>query len=108
MKRYMKELIILIMQLVMFYVFPIFAGPTDAMGMVILMFLATLILSIIIGIISKEKIKFLYSIVISILFIPTVFIYYNESAMIHSVWYFVVSSIGLIFGTFVNELLNKK
>ena len=44
----------------MFYIFPLFAGPTDAMGMVLLIIIATFVLSIIIGSISKEKIKYLY------------------------------------------------
>ena len=30
--KFLKEIIILIIQLVLFYVFPLFAGPTDAMG----------------------------------------------------------------------------
>jgi len=101
-KKYLKEIVILSIQLFMFYVFPLFAGPTDAMGMVLLIIFATLLLSIILGCISKEKIKYLYSIVIAILFIPSVFIYYNESALIHSVWYFVVSFIGIAIGTIIN------
>ena len=60
MKRYLKEIIILLLQTFMFYIFPLFAGPTDIMGMVVLIILATLILSIIIASISKEKIKYLY------------------------------------------------
>ena len=94
MRRYLREIIILILQLCMFYIFPLFAGPTDAMGMVLLIILATLLLAIIIGSISKEKIKYLYPEIVAILFIPSVFIYYNESALIHSIWYLVVSSIG--------------
>ena len=34
MKKYLKEILILLIQLFMFYVFPLFAGPTDIMGMV--------------------------------------------------------------------------
>jgi len=67
-----------------------------------------LLLSIILGCISKEKIKYLYSIVIAILFIPSVFIYYNESALIHSIWYLVISSIGLLVGTIIYKLTHKK
>ena len=33
MKKHLKEIIILLIQLFMFYIFPLFAGPTDAMGM---------------------------------------------------------------------------
>ena len=108
MKRFVKEIIILIIQLFMFYIFPLFAGPTYAMGMVFLIIITTFILSIIIGSISKEKIKYLYPIVIAILFIPSVFIYYNESALVHAMWYLIVSFIGLILGTVIYKLTNKK
>lgn len=108
MKRFIKEIVILLIQLFMFYILPLFAGPTDAIGMVLLIILATFVLSIIIGSISKEKIKYLYPIIIPILFIPSVFIYYNESALIHSIWYLVVSSVGLIFGTIIYKLTHRK
>ena len=108
MKRYLKEVIILAIQLFMFYIFPLFAGPTDTMGMVLLIILATLLLSIIIASISKEKIKYLYPIIVAILFIPSIFIYYNESALIHSIWYLVVSSIGLLVGTIIYKLTHRK
>ena len=107
MKRYLKEIIIFIIQLYMFYIFPLFAGPTDAMGMVLLIILATLSLSIIIGSISKEKIKYLYPVIVAIIFLPSIFIYYNESALIHSIWYLVVSSIGLSISTIINYLTTK-
>ena len=108
MKRFIKEIVTLLIQLFMFYIFPMFAGPTDAMGMVLLIILATLVLSIIIGSISKEKVKYLYPIIIAILFIPSVFIYYNESALIHSIWYLVISSVGLILGTIIYKLTHRK
>lgn len=92
----------------MFYLFPLTAGPTDGMGMVFLIIITTFILSIIIGSISKEKLKYFYPLIVAILFIPSVFIYYNESALIHSVWYFIISSVGLMIGTFINKIINKK
>ena len=54
MKKYLKEILILLIQLFMFYVFPLFAGPTDVMGMIVLLILATLLLSILIGSISSK------------------------------------------------------
>ena len=59
------------------------------------------------GSLSKEKIKYLYPIVIAVLFIPSVFIYYNESALIHSLWYLVISIIGLLIGTIISKIKNK-
>lgn len=106
MKKYIKEIIILLIQLFMFYILPIFAGPTDAMGMVLLIWLSTIILGMIIAIISDKKIKYLYPIVIALLFIPSVFIYYNESALIHSLWYIVSSSVGMLIGVTINKLKN--
>jgi len=108
MKKYVQEIIILLLQMFMFYIFPLFAGPTDAIGMVLLIIWATLLLSIILGSISNNKIKYLYPFVIAILFLPSIFIYYNESALVHSLWYLVVSTIGLMIGTIINIIINRK
>ena len=108
MKKYIKEIIILLIQLFVCYILPLFAGPTDMMGLVLLIILATLLLSTLIGSISKEKIKYLYPIIVAILFIPSIFIYYNESALIHSVWYLVVSMVGMLIGTIIYKLSHKK
>lgn len=107
MKKYIKELIILVIQILLFYIFPLTAVQADEMGMVMLIILTTFILSIIIGSISKEKIKYFYPIIVAILFIPSVFIYYNESALIQSVWYLVDSFIGLLIGIVIYKLNNK-
>ena len=107
MKRYAKELIIFLIQLFMFYIFPLFAGPTDAMGMVFLIIFTTFSLSLILGVFSKNYIKYFYPIITAIVFIPSVFIYYNESAMIHSVWYLKVSVIGLLIGMGINFVIYK-
>lgn len=107
MKKYLKEIIILLIQLLMFYVFPLIAGTTDTIGMVVLIIVATFILSIIIGSISKEKVKYLYPLIVAILFIPSIFIYYNESALIHSIWYLVISIIGLAIGTLIHKISGR-
>lgn len=108
MKRYIKEIIILVLQLFMFYIFPLFAGPTDVIGMVVLIIMSTALLSLVLGIISKEGIKLVYPLVISILFIPSVFIYYNETALVHALWYLVVSGIGLGIGSLIRLLFCRK
>lgn len=104
MKRYLKESVILLVQLFMFYIFPLFAGPTDAMGMVLLIILSTFLLSVVIGCISKEKIKYLYPLIVAVIFIPSVFIYYNSSALVHSLWYLIVSAVGLAVGLIIRML----
>ena len=108
MKRYIKETIISVIQLFMFYIFPLFAGPKDAIGMVFLIIATTFLLSATLGSISNKWIKFLYPLVIAVLFIPSVFIYYNESALFHSVWYLVVSSVGIIIGALIHKLTHQE
>lgn len=98
MKKYLKELIILLIQVCVFYIMPLFAGPTDMMGLVLLILISTFILSVVMGNISNNKTKYIFPICISILFIPSIFIYYNESALIHSIWYLIDSSIGITIG----------
>ena len=107
MKKYIKELVVLSLQLFMFYIFPLFAGPTDAMGMVLLIILATLLLSFVLGILSGRRIKYLYPPVIAVLFIPTLFLYYDVSAIVHSLWYLVVSSVGLLPGALIGWLIRR-
>ena len=107
MKKYLKEIIILAIQIIMFYLFPLTAGPTDIMGLVIILLFITLLLSIILTAISNNKIKYLYPIIVAIIFIPSVFIYYNESALIHSVWYLVVSIIGTIIGHIIYKIKGR-
>lgn len=103
MKKYLREIAVLIAQLSMFYLFPLTAGPTDAMGMVFLIIVATFILAIIMGSVSKKKVKYAYPLLVAVLFIPSIFIYYNESALIHSIWYLVISSVGLSIGVLLQN-----
>ena len=49
MKKYLKEILILLIQLFKFYVFPLFEVPTYVIGMIVLIILSTLLLSIING-----------------------------------------------------------
>ena len=107
MKKYVKEIVVLALQFFMFYIFPMFAGPTDAMGMVFLMLFATLVLGAVLGGISEKAEKFLYPGLIALLFIPTIPIYYNESALVHSIWYMVVSYIGMFPAACIRLLILK-
>ena len=102
MKKYLG-FILLIIQLCMFYVFPLFAGPTDAMGMVFILLLTTFVLGLLSGFL-KSRAKYSFPFIVAILFIPSIFIYYNSSALVHSLWYFIVSFLGLLIGSFLSHL----
>ena len=107
MKKFWKEILIVIIQLFLFYIVPLFVGPRDTIGLIFLLIVGTFILSIIIASISKEKVKYFYPLVVAILFIPSIYIYYNETAFIHIVWYFMDSLIGIVIGTVIYKLTNK-
>ena len=108
MKKYVGEIVVILLQMFVFYLLPMCMGNIGALGMVFLILITTFILSIIIGAISENKVKYYYPIAVAILFIPTIWIYYNESAFVHSLWYLVVSSVGLAIGTVINKISNIK
>ena len=107
MKRYIKELAILTVQLFLFYLLPLFAGPTDAMGMVVLMLLGTLTLSLALGAVSRSPFKWGYPALCAVLFLPSIPLYYNFSALIHTVWYLVIAAGGLLLGSGAGALVQK-
>ena len=110
--KYIREATILAAQLFMFYIFPLFAGPTDAIGMVLLILISVFVLAVLFGSLIRTRVRYVYPAVVAILFIPSVFIYYNESALVHALWYLVVSSVGLIAGMMLRwifcKLANKR
>ena len=72
MKAYRKEIIIIIIQVFMHCIFPVFAGPGDEMGLVVLLLLSTFVLSFLMGCFSHNKLKFAYPIVPALLFVLTI------------------------------------
>lgn len=107
MKKNLSFVIILLIQLLVFYLVPLIGLLIDPIGMVLLIIILTFILALVIGSL-KTKLKYLYPIIISILFIPSVYIYYNESALIHAIWYLIVSSIAIIISIFLDFFFTKK
>ena len=106
MKKLSKELVFLFIQLIIFYIYPLIVIKSSPIGMVLIMIIFTFLLSMIFGFVSNKKIKFFFPLLVGLSFIPSIFIYYNESALIHSVWYFCVSLIGLFIGIIGNKIRN--
>lgn len=102
-----KPLWIILAQAFLFYLFPMIAKPFGPMGMVLVLVIATFALARFMGRITAGKAKWLYPVLVAILFVPTVFIYYNESALVQAIWYFVVSLLGLVIGTLENSSAKK-
>nr|WP_279079076.1 hypothetical protein [Catenibacterium mitsuokai] len=87
-----------------FYLIPILIQDTGS-GMFILLIvipLITLITSIIYGL--RNVFDFIYPLIVVILFIPTLFIYYNASAWTYILVYSMIAVIGELLG----KTLQKK
>lgn len=81
-----------------FYLIPILIQDTGS-GMFILLIvipLITLITSIIYGL--RNVFDFIYPLIVAILFIPTLFIYYNISAWVYIIAYSLIAFIGELLG----------
>lgn len=87
-----------------YYLLPLLISDTGS-GMFILLVILPLVVALnssIYGYKSK-KIDFIYNILVSILFIPVIFIYMNSSAWVYIPGYFIVS----ILFNFIGKVINK-
>ena len=66
--------------------------------------IAVLICSIIYG--KNDKFNFIIVIITALLFLPSIYIFYNDSAWIYAVFYAIVSAIGCYIG-FLKTKKNK-
>lgn len=102
MGRFKKEAAAAAMQLAVFWLVPLlfsfFKGKGGAIFMVQLMLICTGVLSAFLCTGSENRIKFIFPIFAAVMFLPTVPVYYNSTAMIHSLWYFAASWIGMGMG----------
>ena len=107
MKKYIKESVIAVLQILLFYAYPAYALRIDPMGAVFIMLFVTLMLALVLGICSRSGLKWAYPAACAVVFLPTVPIYYNSSALVHSVWYLVVAAVGLAVGSGLGALVRK-
>jgi len=104
MKKFIKEIILTIIQLCIFFILPAVSGPADIMGAIVLLYCTIFLTSLILGIISNNNIKFIYPIVISLLFAITIPVYYNSSAYIYLLYIFITSMIFVLIGHGIKTL----
>ena len=107
MKKYIKETIIWILQLFMFFIFPFFGGPTDGMGIVVVLIFSTFVLSLLMGALSDIKVNYFYPLEVAVVFFMSVGIHYDVSDSIQSLWYLVISAVGIAIGSLINLAVKK-
>lgn len=106
MKKYFYLLPYLLINIIIFYILPLISRVTDS-GMILLLDVipvSCFITAMIFG--FRNSFKIYYSFIIAMLFLPTIYIYYNDSATIYVFAYFFVALMGNLIGDLLGA--NKK
>jgi len=108
MKKIIKMSPYLIINFFVFYLSPLLIRDTGGGMFVLLMEIPVLcfIISLVYGI--KNRFDFWYPLLTTLLFLPTIFIFYNESALIYVVWYGMDAVIGSLLGGTIVKLIFKE
>jgi uncharacterized membrane protein len=83
-----------------FYVLPLLGKDTGSFMLILLMLIPLIcfIASLFYGV--KNGFNFIFSLIVGVLFIPTIFLYYNSSAWVYILAYTVISMVGNLIGGF--------
>ena len=103
MKKIREMSVYLIVITLAFYVLPAFINDTGT-GIFFLIILTPIICfvtSIIYGI--RHSFNLIFLLIIMILFIPTIFIFYNESAAVYVLIYGIIATIGNLLGSLIKK-----
>jgi len=106
MKKIREMSVYLIVITLAFYVLPAFINDTGT-GIFFLIILTPIICfvtSIIYGI--RHSFNLIFLLIIMILFIPTIFIFYNESAAVYVLIYGIIATIGNLLGSLIKKMSN--
>ena len=106
MKKIREMSVYLIVITLAFYVLPAFINDTGT-GIFFLLILTPIICfitSIIYGI--RHSFNFIFLLLIMALFIPTIFIFYNESAVVYVLIYGIIAVIGNLLGSLIKKMSN--
>ncbi len=107
MKNYLKEIICLLISAGVLYIFPAFLHLTDPIGVFVYMFICIFGVSLVLGIISDDIVKFAFPLGISVLYFPTIDIFYNHTASAFLGYFFVISLFGVALGGGIRWLYQK-
>jgi len=106
MKKIREMSVYLIVITLAFYVLPAFINDTGT-GIFFLIILTPIICfvtSIIYGI--RHSFNLIFLLIIMALFIPTIFIFYNESAAVYVLIYGIIAAIGNLLGSLIKKMSN--
>ena len=106
MKKIREMSVYLIVIILAFYALPVLINDTGS-GIFFLLILIPIICfltSIIYGI--RHSFNLIFLLIIMALFIPTIFIFYNESAAVYVLIYGIIATIGNLLGSLIKKMSN--
>ena len=106
MKKIREMSVYLIVIILAFYALPAFINDTGS-GIFFLLILIPIICfltSLIYGI--RHSFNLIFLLLIMIIFIPTIFIFYNESAAVYVLIYGIIAAIGNLLGSLIKKMSN--
>ena len=106
MKKIKEMSVYLIVIILAFYVLPAFINDTGS-GIFFLLILIPIICfltSLIYGI--RHSFNLIFLLINMALFIPTIFIFYNESAAVYVLIYGIIATIGNLLGSLIKKMSN--
>lgn len=108
MSKFNKMIPYLIIYSISVYVLPLFGSSTGSYILILLFLLPTVsfVLSYLYAMNNKRN--FLFSLFVGLIFIPSVYVYYNSSAYFYVGFYAVVSGVGNIIGSIVTAKKSKQ
>lgn len=106
MKKYLSMIIIVLLQALVYFLAPQLFKVFNVTHVIIGMLIATFGLSMIIIVASDSKLRFLYSIPATALFVLSIPIYYNSKAYDTIIWHFCVSVIGVLLGFLIDKFID--
>lgn len=94
----LKMIPYLLVNVIAFYIFPMIIQDTGSAMLIMLIGIPLIcfIVAIVFGI--KRSFNWIYPLAVALLFAPTVFIFYNESAAIYIVAYGIIALVGNLIG----------
>ena len=106
MKKIKNQFAYLLIIALTFYGLPLIDRESDMLVLCILFPLVCFLCAIVYGI--KYLFSLVYSILVMVLFIPTIFIFYNETTSFYVGVYGVISLVGNLLGSFIRKNDDRK
>ncbi|MBQ8371250.1 MAG: hypothetical protein IJY35_14855 [Clostridia bacterium] len=107
MQKYLRILPFLAVTAADFWLIPLFMNETNVMLLVLcVMPFVCFVTSYVCGLVCSFQPMYLFG--VEMLFLPTVWVYYNESAMVYMLVYAVIAALGCAVGALMKKAFARK